>query len=163
MSGWKRARECVLGERVSAGRESKRCWVGPKLNPRGEFPGSTPTLLSESSRHHQSSLRLDTHLAPSTLLPKLLDPAPLHFCPLGSYLAIWTNCPLHSTTTSAPQFNHTNHSEKIGDGRDFWGNCIQWVKTLFLLQKMTKIGSVQLHMCQCSGSNTDVPIFAFLS
>ena len=117
-------------------------------------------------RSHLSSLRLNLTIAAPPYLQlsswsyHLLSLHPQIFCPLGSYLAIWTNCSLHSTISII------SYKWKIDDGRDCWCNCIWWVKTLSLLQRMELTGSLQLHLwviSQCSGTNTDVPIFAFLS
>ena len=85
-------------------------------------------------------------------------------CCLGSYLAIWTNCPLfsipdfkHSTWTILSQAMAEVPGETASSESKYClSSTIKWNQLLLC----------KLHMCRishCSGINTDVPIFAFLS
>ena len=96
-----------------------------------EFPGSAHRDHSLICNGH---LWLDTH----QLLPlhlqlsswRYLSLHPCILCPLGSYLAIWTNSLLHPT--SVPHFNLLAN---ISDGRDCGCNYIWWVKILSLFHQ----------------------------
>ena len=134
-SSWARARErIVIGERFgglrNGGRSARSCqlfvpiWyiMIPQKFIDKTIPGSTAVIhcaskpcfpLRTATIFPARDLKLDTrhclpsHLQLSSQSHHLLSLHPCLFCPLGSYLAIWTNCPLLST--SVPHFNYTSH------------------------------------------------------